>query len=92
VEKSDPSIRDSARNAAAFPADDVLDRIIRHQNLCDRQLQKYLELLDRFWKRLGEHPSDVSRKPPQRAQAEKGDETNAESTGTDGSDVKKSEK
>ena len=83
VEKADPSIRDSARNASAFPADDVLDRVIKYQSPCDRQIQKYMELLDRLWKHVEEQGSDVSRKPPQRAQEGTGEEPGKESTGTD---------
>jgi len=91
VEKPDASIRESARIAAAFPSDDVLDRSIRFQSLCDRQIQKFMELLDRFWKRAGEQASEVSRKPPQGAQEGKGEEPGVESTGTDGSHVAKKE-
>jgi len=65
VEKADPSIRESARIAAAFPPDQVLDRSIKCQSSCDRQSQKYLELL---WKYTAEQALDVSRKPPQSAQ------------------------
>jgi hypothetical protein len=91
VEKADPSIRESARIAAAFPSDDVLDRSIRFQSLCDRQIQKFMELLDRFWNRTEEQAPDVSRKPPQRAQDGKGEEPGVESTGTEGSHVAKKE-
>lgn len=92
VEKADPSIRDSARNAAAFPSDDVLDRINKRESFCDRQLQKFMELLDRFWKRTEEQASDGSRKPPQRAEAAKEGEPVVESTGTEGSLFTKIEK
>lgn len=84
VEKVDPSIRQSARIAAAFPSDDVLNRSIKYQSSCDRQGQKYLELL---WKRAEEQAPDVSRKPPHRAQADQGGEPGVESTGTDASYV-----
>jgi hypothetical protein len=51
-----------------------------------------MELLDRSWKSTGEQASDVSRKPPQRAQEGKGEEPGVESTGTEGSFVTKIEK
>lgn len=76
VEKADPSVRNSARNAAAFPPDDVLDRIIKYQSLCDRQVLKYMELL---WKRPEEQWSDVSRKPPQREPGAEAEKPGAES-------------
>jgi len=91
VEKADPSIRESACAAAAFPADDVLDRIIKYQSLCDRQIHKFMELLGRLWKRAEEHASDVSRKPPQKIRGGEGGEPGAESTGTDGSHVTRTE-
>jgi len=59
VETADPSIRESARIAAAFPSDDVLDRSIKCESLCDRQIQKFMELVDRSWKSTGEQASDV---------------------------------
>jgi len=59
VETADPSIRESARIAAAFPSDDVLDRSIKCESLRDRQIQKFMELVDRSWKSTGEQASDV---------------------------------
>jgi hypothetical protein len=75
VEKADPPIREATRTAAAFPPDEVLDRVIKHQSMCDRQIQKYMELL---WRRAQEEPPVVSRKPAQSTQA---GEVRLESTG-----------
>jgi len=83
VESADSSIRDSARIAAAFPSDDVLDRVIRHESLCDRQIEKYMELLDRLSKPPAEKAADIQRKPPRGESGEAKEGGQGLATGSD---------
>jgi hypothetical protein len=54
VETEDESIRDALRKGVAFPTADVADRVIKHGAMHDRQIQKYLQMLDEAGKRANE--------------------------------------
>jgi len=65
VQGSDEAVRESARIAASFAPDDVLDRVLKYESFCDRQINKYMELIDRLWRCAEEQRLEAPRKPSQ---------------------------
>jgi len=63
VKSLDGAIRESARIVNSFPWDEVFDRVLKYDGFYDRQFHRYMELIDRLWRRAEQQESEVFRKP-----------------------------
>jgi hypothetical protein len=77
VQKVDEAIRESAGIVNSFPLDRDLDRLLKYESFCDRQFHKYMELIDRLWRRAEAQGSKVSREPTQLAVGAEADKESA---------------